>query len=102
MYNVQKRLKLKLRLLFIVYPLLLLLSIIIFLFSKGLTHYLYLLIIPALVMLWILGYIGIKEEIKNNNINNKNIIYGKKYVYLSIVFTVLVVLLFLCLYKIFY
>ena len=100
--SIYRKLKLKLHLLYVIYPLMLSLYIILFFISKGVVRYLFLLMIPALLVLGALSYIGICGEIKNNNINNIEIIHGKKYIYLFSLCTVLVVLLSFYLYDIFY
>ena len=100
--NMYRKLKLKLHLLYVIYPLMLSLYIILFFISKGVIHYLFLLMIPALLVLGALSYIGISREIKNNSISNIEIIHSKKYIYLFSLCTVLVVLLSFYLYGIFY
>lgn len=80
--SMYRKLKLELHLLYVIYPLMLSLYIILFFILKGVIHYLYLSMVPALLVLGALSYIGISAEIKNNNINNIEIIHGKKYIYL--------------------
>ena len=98
--NVYRKLKLKLKMLYIIYPLIISYFVILFFISKGVIHYLLLLMSIGSLLLGILSYIGISKEIKNNNITDIKFI-SKKYIVLSFLCTTFVILLLFYLYRIF-
>jgi len=98
--NIYRKLKLKLKMLYIIYPLIISYFVILFFISKGVIHYLLLLMSIGSLLLGILSYIGINKEIKTNSVTDIKFI-PKKYVVLSFLCTTFVILLLFYLYRIF-